>query len=342
LGRAGAEGQLRPSVFAWAVTGLALVLLAAPFTTVAQPSGKVFQIGILSNVPLTSREGAPVWGAFIQGLRELGYVEGQNITIVHRSSEGRYQRLPDLAAELVRLKVDVIVAPASQNVRAAMQATRTIPIVMTGTGDPVAAGLVASLAHPGGNVTGLSLVIPDIVGKQLALLKEAMPRVSRVAVLANPTNEMYTTRWLSEAKTAARSLGLQLEVFEARVPDDFSRASAALSRIRAEALFVQIDGMFLQHPTKVVDLAVRHRLPAMYGAKEFVDAGGLMFYGPSMRDGFRRAATYVDKILKGAKPSELPVEQPTKFELVINGKTARALGITIPQSLVSRADDIVQ
>jgi ABC-type uncharacterized transport system substrate-binding protein len=202
------------------------------------------QIGILSNVPLTSREGAPVWGAFIQGLRELGYVEGQNITIVHRSSEGQYQRLPDLAAELVRLKVDVIVAPAS-----------------------VAAGLVASLAHPGGNVTGLSLVIPDIVGKQLALLKEAMTRVSRVAVLANPTNEMYTTRWLSEAKKAARSLGLQLEVFEARVPDDFSRASAALSRIRAEALFVQIDGMFLQHPTKVVDLAVRHRLPAMYGAK---------------------------------------------------------------------------
>jgi putative ABC transport system substrate-binding protein len=282
-----------------------------------------------------------LWGAFIQGLRELGYVEGQNITIVHRSSEGRYQRLPDLAAELVRLKVDVIVAPASQNVRAAKQATQTIPIVMTGAGDPVAAGLVASLARPGGNVTGLSMVAPDIVGKQLALLREAVPRVSRVAVLANPTNEMYT-RWLNEAKAAARSLGLQLQIFEARTPDDFSKIPAAMSRDRAEALLVSTDGMFLLHPKRVVDLAAKHRLPAMYGVREFVDAGGLMFYGPSMKDGFRRAATYVDKILKGAKPGELPVEQPTKFELIINDKTAKTLGLTIPQSLASRVDEIVQ
>jgi len=316
-------------------------LLAVPFAAGAQPSGKVFLIGILSNVPVTSREGAPVWGAFLQGLRELGYVEGQNITIVDRSSEGRYQRLPDLAAELVRLKVDVIVAPASQNVRAAKQATRTIPIVMAGSGDPVASGLVASLARPGGNVTGLSMVAPDIVGKQLALLKEALPQASRVAVLANPANDMYD-RWIREVRASARALALQLEVVEARTPDDLSRASAAFNRIRAEALFVQIDGMFLQHPAKVVDLAAKHRLPTMYGTKEFVEAGGLMFYGPSMKEGFRRAATYVDKILKGAKPSELPVEQPTKFELVINGKTVRALGLTIPQSLVSRADEIVQ
>ena len=290
---------------------------------------------------MTSREGAPVWGAFIQGLRELGYVEGQNITIVDRSSEGRYQRLPDLAAELVRLKVDVIVAPASQNVRAAKQATQTIPIVMAGSGDPVASGLVASLARPGGNVTGLSMVAPDIVGKQLALLKEALPRASRVAVLVNPANDMYD-RWIREVRASARALALQLEVVEARTPDDLGKASAVFNRIRADALFVQIDGMFLQHPARVVDLAAKHRLPTMYGTKEFVEAGGLMFYGPSMKDGFRRAATYVDKILKGAKPSELPVEQPTKFELVLNRKTATALGLAIPLSLASRADEIVE
>jgi putative ABC transport system substrate-binding protein len=295
----------------------------------------------LSNVPPTSPEGAPVWGAFIQGLRDLGYEEGRNITIVHRSSEGQYQRLPDLAAELVRLKVDVIVTPASQNVRAAKQATQTIPIVMTGAGDPVAAGLVASLARPGGNVTGLSMVAPDIVGKQLALLREAAPRVSRVAVLANPANEMYAL-WRNETSAAARALGLQVQIFEARTPDDLSKISAAMSRERAEALLVQIDGMFLLYPTRVVDLAAKHRVPAMYGTREFVDAGGLMFYGPSMKDGFRRAATYVDKILKGAKPSELPVEQPTKFELVINSKTAKTLGLAIPQSLASRVDEIVQ
>ena len=320
---------------------LALVVLAAPLAVGAQQSGKPFQIGILSNVPLTTPEGAPVWGAFIQGLRDLGYVEGQNITIVHRSSEGRYERLPDLAAELVRLKVDVIVTPATPNTVAAKQATRTIPIVMAGAGDPVAAGLVASLARPGGNVTGLSMISPDIVGKQLALLKEAVPRVSRVAILANPANDMYA-RWSSEAKAAARSLGLQLQILEARAPDDLAKASAAMGRERAEALFVQTDGMFLLHPTKVVDLASKHRLPAMYGVREFVEVGGLMFYGPSMRDGFRRAATYVDKILKGARPSELPVEQPTKFELIINGKTARTLGLTIPQSLAIRADEILQ
>ena len=282
-----------------------------------------------------------MWGAFIQGLRDLGYVEGRNITIVHRSSEGRYQRLPDLAAELVRLKVDVIVTPASQNVRAAKQATQTIPIVMAGAGDPVAAGLVASLARPGGNVTGLSMVTPDIVGKQLALLREAAPRISRVAVLANPANEMYG-RWVTETKAAGRSLGLELQILEIRAPDDLSKISVVVSRDRAEALLVQTDGMFLLHSTKVVDLAAKHRLPAMYGAREFVDAGGLMFYGPSMKDGFRRAATYVDKILKGAKPSELPVEQPTKFELIINGKTAKTLGLAIPQSLASRADEIVR
>ena len=320
---------------------LAVGLTLAPLATGAEQPGKVFRIGILSNVPPTHPEGARLWGAFIQGLRDLGYVEGQNITIEHRSSEGKFERLPDLAAELVRLKVDVIVAAASQNVLAAKQATRTIPIVMANSLDPVGAGLVASLARPGGNVTGLSGPSLETVGKQLELLKEIGPRVSRVAVLGNPSNQLYPL-WLGEVKVAARSLGMQLQILEARGPDHFERAFAAMTRERAGALFVLGDGMFLLHRTRVAELAAKRRLPAMYPAREFVDAGGLMVYGPSLRDNFRRAATYVDRILKGAKPGDLPVEQPTKFELIINLKTATALGLTIPQSLLGRADQIIE
>jgi len=320
---------------------LAVGLLAAPLAAGAQQPGKVFRIGILSNVPPTHPEGARVWGAFIQGLGDLGYVEGQNITIEHRSSEGKYERLPDLAAELVRLKVDVIVAPAAQNPFAAQQATRTIPIVMTGHPDPVGMGLVASLARPGGNVTGLSALAPEIWGKQLELLKETVPRVSRVAVLGNPTNPGYPLL-LREVKVAARSLGVQLQILEARGPDDFERAFAAMTRERAGALLVQLDGMFLLHRTRIPDLAAKSRLPAMYELREFVDAGGLVGYGPSIRDRFRRAATYVDKILKGAKPGDLPVEQPTKFELIINLKTAKVLGLIIPPSVLVRADEVLQ
>ncbi len=322
---------------------LVLVLLAAPLAADAQQqTGKVYRIGILGNVPLTDPEGARLWGAFIQGLRELGYVEGQNITIEHRSSEGKYERLPALAADLVRLKVDVIVAPATQGPLAAKQATRTIPIVMTSGGDPVGSGLVASLARPGGNITGLSFVaFPEIVGKQLELLKETVPQVSRVAVLwnpANPTNRLL----LGEAKVAARSLAVQLQTLEARGPDDFERAFAAMTRERAGALLVLGDGMLILHRTRIADLAAKSRLPAMYGSRENVNAGGLMSYSPSLQDSFRRAATYVDKILKGAKPADLPVEQPTKFELVINLKTARALGLTIPPSVLVRADQVIE
>jgi putative ABC transport system substrate-binding protein len=320
---------------------LTLALLAAPLAAGAPPSGTVFRIGILGNVPLTNPEGARLWGAFIQGLRDLGYVDGQNIRIEHRSSEGKFERIPELAAELVRLKVDVIVAPATQNALAAKQATRTIPIVMTNSLDPVGAGLIASLARPGGNVTGLSGISLETAGKQLALLKEMVPKVSRVAVLGNPTNQMYPAL-LGEVKVAARSLRLQLQTLEARGPDDFERAFAAMIRERAGAVFVLADGMFLLHRTRIVQLVAKHRLPAMYPVREVVDDGGLMVYGPSLRDNFRRAATYVDKILKGAKPRDLPVEQPTKFELIINLKTAKALGLTVPPSLLSQADQIIE
>jgi putative tryptophan/tyrosine transport system substrate-binding protein len=314
---------------------------AAPLAAGAQQPAKVFRIGILSNVPPTNPTGAQIWGAFVEGLRELGYTEGQNITIVHRSSEGQFQRLPGLAAELVRLKVDVIVAPASQNVEVARQATRTIPIVMAGSADPVGAGLVASLARPGGNVTGLSMLSLDMAGKQLALLRESVPGVSKVAVLGNPAHEVYG-RWLEEVKVVAQSLGVQLQLLEVRRPDDFENAFAAMTRERAGALLHFSDGVSLLHRTRIVELATKHRLPVMYGLREFVDVGGLMVYGPSMRDSFRRAATYVDKILKGAKPADLPIEQPTTFELVINLKTAKALGLTIPPSLLARADQVIE
>ena len=323
------------------LVSLAVGLLVAPLAPNAQQPGKVFRIGILSNVPLSDPEGARVWGALTQGLRELGYVEGQNITIEHRSSEGKYERLPELAAELVRLKIDVIVAPATQNVLVAKQATRTIPIVMAGAGDPVGAGLVASLARPGGNVTGLSMLGFEIVGKQFALLKEIVPKISRVAVLGNPANQVYPS-WLKEVKVAARALGVQLQILEARGPDDFEAAFAAMNRERADALFPLGDGMAILHRARIVERAAKHRLPAMYPVREFGDAGGLVVYGASMRDSFRRAATYVDKILKGAKPGDLPVEQPTKFELIINLKTAKALGLTIPPSVLTRADEVLQ
>jgi putative ABC transport system substrate-binding protein len=323
------------------IGGVALSLLAAPFEVAAQPAGKVFRIGILSNVPRADPDGSRLWGAFIQGLRDLGYVEGQNIRIEERSSEGKYERLPDLAKELVRLKVDIIVAPASQNVLAAKQATRTIPIVMMSHPDPVGMGLVPSLARPGGNVTGLSALSPEMWGKQLELLKETVPRVSRVAVLGNPTNAAYPL-FLREVKVAARSLGVQLQTLEARGPDDLERAFAAMTRERAGALLVQSDGMFLLHRGRIPDLAAKSRLPAMYGVREFVDAGGLMVYAASLPDSFRRAATYVDKILKGARPGDLAVEQPTKFDWVINLKTAKALGLTIPPALLLRADEVIE
>jgi putative ABC transport system substrate-binding protein len=317
-------------------------LLTAPLVAEAQQAGKVYRIGILGNVPLTDPEGANLWGAFVQGLRELGYVEGQNITIEHRSSGGQYGRLPVLAGDLVRLKVDVIVVPTGQNALAAQQATRTIPIVAASLGgEPARSGIIASFARPGENITGLSFAGPELAGKQIELLQDIVPLVSRVAVLANPTNGSHPA-WLREAKAAARSLRVQLQALEARTPDEFESAFAAMTKTRAGALLVLPDGMFLLNRARIADLAARSRVPAMYGLREPVDAGGLVFYGVSLRDSFRRAATYVDKILKGAKPGDLPIEQPTKFELIINLKTAKALGLTIPPSLLQRADQVIE
>ena len=324
---------------------LAFSVLLAPLAADAQQAaGKVYRIGFLSvlGAPTPSTP-AGVLEAFRQGLRELGGVEGQNIVIDYRFAEGRFDRLPDLAAELVRLKVDIIVAVATQGVAAAKNATETIPIVMiSGSADPVGLGFIASLARPGGNVTGLSYSVgPEILGKGLELLKEIAPKVRRVAILSNPASPVQPL-FIREVKVAARSLGVQLQLLEARGPNEFDGAFAAMAKERVGALLLVADSIFILHRTRLADLAARSRLPAAYGGRENVEAGGLMSYGPSVRDLFRRAATFVDKILKGAKPADLPVEQPTKFELVINLKTAKALGLTIPPSVLIRADEVIQ
>ena len=321
---------------------LTVGLYTAPVAAEAQQAGKVYRIGNLWNVPPTAPDVSRILEAFRQGLRELGYVEGQNIEIEWRFAEGRFERFPDLVAELVRLKVDVIVTVTNSGAQAAKQATSTIPIVVAAGGDLVAAGLAASLARPGGNITGLTLTAgPEIAGKQLELLKLAVPKVSRVAVLRNPATLGHALM-VRETEVAARALGLQLQVLEAGGPDEFGRAFLAMTRERAGALLVLQDGMFFFHRTRLADLAAKSHLPAMYAFREFVDAGGLMAYAANLADSFRRSATYVDKILKGAKPGDLPVEQPTKFELVINLKTAKALGLKIPQSVLIRADQVIQ
>jgi putative ABC transport system substrate-binding protein len=322
------------------VTGLGVVL-AAPLVAGAQQTGTIYRIGILGNVPLTDSGSARLWGEFAQALRDLGYVDGRNITIEYLSSDGRYEKLPALAADLVRHKADIIVAPAVQNVFAAKQATQTIPIVMVSVGDPVGNGLVASLARPGGNVTGTTFLTSAMVGKQLELLKQITPHVSRLGLLVNPANPGHQLL-AEEAKVAAHSLGVELQAVEVRGPADFERAFAAMTRERAGALFVPWDGMFLVYLVRITQLAAKTRLPAMSGERRYVDVGGLACYGPSALESFRRAAAYVDKILKGAKPAGLPVEQPTKFEFVINLKTAKALGLTIPPSVLARADQVIE
>lgn len=316
-------------------------LLTALSAAEAQQADKVHRIGILGNVPISDPGGARLWGAFADGLRALGYVDGRNIRIEHLSSEGRYERLPALAADLVRLKVDVIVAPAAQNVVAAKQATGTIPIVMVSVGDPVGNGLVASLARPGGNVTGTSFLTSAMVGKQLDLLKQITPHASRLAILLNPANPGHPLA-LEEAKVAALSLGVPLQAVEARGPADFDKAFATMTRDRAGALFVPWDGTFLLHVVRIVQLTAKSRLAGLYGQRRYVDVGGLAAYGPSAPESFRNAAAYVDKVLKGAKPGDLPVEQPTQFEFVINLKTARTLGLTISPPLLGRADEVIQ
>ena len=321
--------------------GLAGGLLALPRAAYAQKAAKVYRLGLLGGSPPNSPGGRRAWEGFFQGMRELGYVEGQNILVEGRFYGNQTDQLPALAAELVRLKVDVIVAGAAPAPEAAQRATTTIPIVMATHTDPVGSGLVASLARPGKNVTGLSTLGPELVGKRLQLLKQVVPGISRVAVLSNPTDTIQALI-LREAQVAARSLKVHLQVLEARAPSDFASAFSAMTKERAGGVIIFASSMFYDQRTRIAELAARSRLPAIYGLKDYAEAGGLMAYGANLGESFRRAATYVDKILKGARPADLPVEQPTKFDLVINLKAARALGLTMPQSLIQGADEVIQ
>ena len=323
-------------------TALVFLLLGASLgTAAAQPPEQVPRVGYLS--PGSSSDPARLrrFEAFRQGLRELGYVEGRNISLESRWAEGKYDRFPTLLADLVRLKVQVIVAVGGNATQAAQQATRTIPIVMSVVLDPLGSGLVSSLARPGGNVTGLSLMGPDLVGKQLEVLKQAVPEGSRVALLWNPGNPS-SARQLREAEVAARTLGVRLHAVEARGPGEITAAFAAMTTARASALVVLNDGMLFNQRKQIAELTAKTHLPSISGNREFTEAGVLIGYGADALDLERRAATYVDKILKGAKPGDLPVEQPTKFELVVSLKTAKALGLTIPHSLLQRADKVIE
>jgi len=312
---------------------LTISLLVAPLATEAQQAGRVPKVGFLG--------GDPFIQAFDQGLRELGYTDGQNIVIEQISWAGQDEELPTLAAELVRRKVDLLVAGTTPRALAARNATTTIPIVMVNVADPVASGLVVSLARPGGNVTGLSRVSLDLIGKNLELLREAAPVVTRLAVLVNPTHALHPAL-LNSAKHTAALLTLKLEPVEAAAPKELEHAFSVIARKRVNALLVLPDGMFWGERRRIADFALRSRLPSMFGNTEHAEAGGLMSYAPNSLEPYRRAAYYVDKILKGAKPADLPVEQPTKFELVINLKTAKALGLTIPQTLLLRADQLIE
>jgi len=323
------------------VCALAGGLLTVPLAVEAQPAtARAPRIGFLALNPSANPH---LRVAFLQGLRDLGYVEGRNVMIEYRDAEGKLERLPALGAELVALKVDVIVTGGgTPTALAAKQATRTLPIVFTSATDPITDGLVASLARPGGNLTGLSNLAPELVGKCLEQLKEAVPNVNLVAVLWQPGAIGGRTDMLRPAEVAARALGMRVQFVEAQGPADFDRAFSDMAKAHAGALAVLGSAIFNSERRRLVDLAAKHRLPTVYTSRDFVDAGGLMTYGPNLADSFRRAAAYVDKILKGAKPTDLPVEQPTKFELVVNLKTARALGLTVPPSLLERADQVIQ
>ena len=306
----------------------------------AQQPARIPRIGILITASASSHSARVE--AFRQRLRELGYVEGKNIVIEYRSAEGKLDRLPALAAELVRLKVDVIVtATGGRDILAAKKATATIPIVFAGTGDPVGDGLVSSLARPGGNITGLSLMTPDLDGKRLELLKEVFPKVARVAFLWD-VGSVRGNRPLTDMEAAAKALGLKLQSLPVRSLDDFESAFARAKRDGVQALITSPNTLIITQQRQVLDFAAKNRLPAMYPTSEFVEAGGLMSYAPNYADLWRRAANYVNNILKGAKPSDLPVEQPTKFELVINLKTAKQIGLTISPNVLARADKVLK
>jgi len=308
-----------------------------PLAARAQQPGKAARIGYLAiRAPMSADE------ALLQALRELNWIEGRNIVVERRFSAGNFDRLREFAAELVRLKVDAIVAVASASTQAAKDATASIPICFVNAGDPVGQGFVMSLARPGGNVTGVSFdASPDITAKQLQLILETVPKASRVAVLWNPTSPFLRSYW-SVAQAAAPALGVVLQSLEVQDASQYETAFKAIGRDRADALVVLSDSFATFHRARIAELAAEHRLPVLYGHRQYVEAGGLMSYGPSLFDVYRRAAAYVDKILKGTRPADLPVEQPTKYELVINLKTAKALGLELPPTLLARADEVIE
>ena len=316
------------------MSALAGGLLTSPFTTFAQQPTKLPLIGILGN------EDGPIWDGFRNGMRDLGYVDGRDVTMSWRYVQGRADRWSAFAVELVQLKVDIIVAAGTQPTRAAIQATSTIPIVMTISAYPDKIGLVESLARPGGNVTGLSNVSPDLMGKRFELLKEIAPKVSRVAVLWNPASPVEPLGF-RDVQAAGVATGLAIESIEVRTPDDYVAAFEAVTASHADALYAFLNVTNFKFRQSIADFALKSRLPDMYEDRPFVESGGLLSYGPSLVDMYRRAATYVDKILKGAKPANLPIEQPTKFELFINPKTAKARGLTIPPSMLSRGAELI-
>jgi ABC-type uncharacterized transport system substrate-binding protein len=317
---------------------IAFMLVAGAVAQAQQPK-KIPTVGVLVADFASSSTGRTE--AFRQGLRNLGYVEGQNIAIEYRFADGVNNRFPNLAAELVQLKVDVLFAFGTAATQAAKNATQTIPIVMSNVTDPVGTGLVVSLARPGGNITGFSNVFEEVGGKQLELLKEAFPKVSRVVVLWDPANA-GNAAWLEEMKTAAKGLRTTLQPLEIHPTENFDRELSAIKAEGATAMCVLVNAQTHIYRPRIVDFATKRRIPAMYSDRVFVEAGGLMSYGPNTADLFRRAAVYIDKILKGAKPADLPVEQPTKFELVINLKTAKQIGLTIPPNVLARADKVIK
>jgi ABC-type uncharacterized transport system substrate-binding protein len=320
------------------ISTAALGVLAAPFAARAQPQAKIYRIGFLAAG--SAERSRQFMAPFEQGLRGLGYVEGKNIIIERRYADADYARAQQLAAEFARLRVDIIVAPATGVAHAAKNATQTIPIVMTAT-DPVGTKLVASLARPGGNVTGLTNIAPEVTGKQVELLREIRPRLARVAVLVNPANPS-TIRVVTEAAARARRLAVRVQLVMVPTAADLDLAFAEMAREHAEALIVQGDPLLVSERIRIINLASRQKLPQIYVLREYVDAGGLMAYGASYPDLLRRAAVYVDRILRGAKPADLPVEQPTKFELVINLLAAKTLGLTVPRRLLLRANEVIQ
>ncbi len=322
-----------------AALALAVGLLATSLGVQAQPGGKTGRIGILSNE--RNDRSSVNMRAFLEGLRDLGWTEGRNLVLEYRFAEGRFERLPELAAQLVRLDVDVIFAPSSTHVRAARQATTSVPIVFAIHNDPIGTGDVASLARPGGNITGLTQIATDLTPKQIELLREAVPGLRRLAILWNPTTPSHGPS-LPVATQTARRLGLEPDILDATNGSEFERAYKAAVRDHAEAALILTSPASVAENARLAQLALRHRLPTMHGVPEFVQAGGLISYAANRAELFRRAAAYVDKILKGTRPADLPVEQASRFELVINMKTAKALGLTIPQSLLLRADEVVQ